>query len=43
MTWGRPEAGGDSSMVQEQLKNVRHIQATERAFAAILDSGSVVT
>ena len=30
-------------MVHEQLKNVQRIQATARAFAAILDNGSVVT
>ena len=40
-TWGRD--GGDSSAVQEQLKNVQQIQASERAFAAILADGSVVT
>ena len=43
VTWGRAEWGGDSSQVQEQLKNVQHIQATARAFAAILESGAVVT
>ena len=35
--------GGDSSAVQDQLKNVQHIQASALAFAAILDNGSVVT
>ena len=29
--------------MQEQLRNVRHIQATHHAFAAILESGAVVT
>ena len=29
--------------MQEQLKNVQQIQATEHAFAAILDDRSVVT
>ena len=43
MTWGDPEFGGDSSQVQEQLRNVQHIQATNEAFAAILESGAVVT
>ena len=44
MTWGNPERGGDSSQVQEQLRNVQHIQATATgAFAAILESGAVVT
>ena len=43
VTWGDPDAGGDSSQVQEQLRNVQHIQATAHAFAAILQSGNVVT
>ena len=43
VTWGDPEAGGDSSQVQEQLRKVQHIQATQGALAAILDSGAVVT
>ena len=42
MTWGNQEEGGDSSQVQEQLRNVQHIQATGGAFAAILESGAVV-
>ena len=29
--------------MQEQLQNVQHIQATDGAFAAILESGAVVT
>ncbi|CAJ1425596.1 unnamed protein product, partial [Effrenium voratum] len=32
-----------SSQVQEQLRKAQHIQATHGAFAAILESGSVVT
>ena len=43
VTWGHPHCSGDSSRVQEQLKNVQHIQATHHAFAAVLDNGSVVT
>ena len=43
VTWGHPRHGGDSSQVQEQLRNVLHIQATAYAFAAILESGAVVT
>ena len=47
MTWGDLQYGGDSSQVQEQLKNARCIQARSReyggAFAAILESGAVVT
>ena len=35
--------GGDSSAVQDQLKGVQQIQATDGAFAAILEDGSVVT
>ena len=29
--------------MQDQLKNVQHVQANQRAFAAILGDGSVVT
>ena len=43
VTWGHPKYGGDSSAVQDHLRNVRHIQATPDAFAAILADGSVVT
>ena len=43
MTWGSPHFGGVSSQVQHQLKGVQQIQATDRAFAAILSDGSVVT
>ena len=41
VTWGEQRIGGDSSRVQDQLKNVEHIQATSKAFAAILQDGSV--
>ena len=37
------EGGGDSSAVQDQLKNVQQIQASAGAFAAIRSDGSVVT
>ncbi|CAJ1410071.1 unnamed protein product [Effrenium voratum] len=37
VTWGDPDSGGDSSQVQEQLTNTQHIQATDLAFAAILE------
>ena len=40
--WGHPD-DGDSGNVQEQLRNVQHIQATQTACAAIPDHGSVVT
>ena len=43
MTWGDGEFGGDSSIVQTQLKNVQQIQSSHSAFAAILGDGSVVT
>ena len=41
--WGDADYGGDSSTVQHKLKNVQQIQATRKAFAAILGAGSVVT
>eukprot|EP00439_Symbiodinium_sp_Y106_P058243 s1247_g8.t1 len=43
VTWGNADCGADSTAVQDQLKNVRQIQATFLAFAAILDNGTVVT
>ena len=43
VTWGFATHGGDSSAVQDQLKGVQQIQATDSAFAAILADGSVVT
>ena len=43
MTWGDPDSGGDSSKVQDRLKGVQQVQATSRAFAAILADGSIVT
>ena len=44
VTWGDAGQGGDSSAVQNQLKNVQQVQATRGgAFAAILADGSVVT
>ena len=42
VTWGDRNSGGDSSEVQDQLRNVKQIQATWGAFAAILADGSVV-
>ena len=35
--------GGDSSAVQEQLRDVQCIQACDLAFAAVLADGSIVT
>ena len=43
VAWGHAYYGGDSSAVQERLKNVQQIQASGHAFAAILGDGSVVT
>ena len=43
VTWGDPEYGGDSSHVQEQLRNVQYIQAVEDVFAAVLEKWTVVT
>ncbi|OLP80298.1 hypothetical protein AK812_SmicGene39302 [Symbiodinium microadriaticum] len=43
VTWGDADDGGNSSHVQEQLKDVQQIKATMNAFAAILGDGSVVT
>ena len=43
VTWGDPDHGGDSSAVQDQLKNVQQVHAARFAFAAILADGSVVT
>ena len=43
VTWGAGSLGGDSSMVQGQLRNVTCIQATSHAFAAVRSDGSVVT
>jgi len=42
VTWGNPCYGGDSSAVQDQLRNVQQIQATDGAFAALLADSSVV-
>ena len=43
VTWGHAGLGGDSSSVQDQLRNVRQIYAAQSAFAALLADGSVVT
>ena len=43
ITWGSVYDGGDSSSVQDQLKNVQQIQASYASFAANLGDGSVVT
>jgi hypothetical protein len=33
VTWGHLNLGGDSSEIQDQLRNVSEVQATESAFA----------
>ena len=43
VTWGDLHGGGDCSQMQEQLRNVQHIQATGMAFDAVFVSGAVVT
>ncbi len=43
VTWGKAEWGGDSTGVQQQLQDIRHIYNTGRAFAAVKGNGSVVT
>ena len=43
VTWGDAHHGGDSSAVQDQLRDVQQIQASNGAFAAILGDGSVAT
>ena len=40
---GNDSKGGDASAVQDQLKNVQQIHATDKASAAILEAGSVVS
>lgn len=42
VTWGEDSSGGDSSQVQDQLRDVQQIFSTWRAFAAILGNGHVV-
>eukprot|EP00435_Cladocopium_sp_Y103_P071831 s53_g38.t1 len=43
VTWGNSGHGGDSTAVQDQLRNVQQVHATDNAFAAILANGTVVT
>ena len=43
VTWGHSGTGGDSTAVQDQLKNVQQISAASFSFAAVLADGSVVT
>ena len=39
MTWGETALGDNISALQDQLKNVRQIQATENVFDAVLVDG----
>ena len=41
MTWGDPDSGGDCSRVQQRLKAVQSITATDHAFAALCGDGSL--
>ena len=43
VTWGARGYGGNSSGMQDQLKNLRQIKGSAGAFAAILNDGSLVT
>ena len=43
VSWGVPEAGGDSSAVQDELQDVECLQATNSSFCALKADGSVVT
>ena len=43
VAWGNPEGGGDCAVVEGVLWNVQEIQATDKAFAAILTDGSVIS
>ena len=40
---GASQRGGDCFTIQDQLRNVRQIQATDAAFAAMLADGQVVS
>ena len=42
VTWGAGWAGGESSAVQTQLKNVQQVHTYDFSFVAILDDGSTV-
>lgn len=43
VSWGSPQGGGDASLVQNRLREVRSVVATHRAFCAVRVDGSVVT
>lgn len=43
VTWGHPDVGGNSSAIQNRLRDVREVKATGSAFAAVLANRHVVT
>ncbi|CAE7663284.1 unnamed protein product, partial [Symbiodinium necroappetens] len=43
VTWGNTHRGGDCRRVKEELRNVKHIEASHTAFAALRSDGVVVT
>ena len=43
MAWGRSGYGGDSTAVQDQLRNVLQICGSAHGFVAILADGTLVT
>ena len=44
VAWGDQASGGDSAFVADQLESgVKEVVATEAAFAALKEDGSVVT
>ena len=44
IAWGDQASGGDSAFVADQLESgVKEVVATEAAFAALKEDGSVVT
>jgi hypothetical protein len=43
ITWGAPDAGGDSSNVKQQLQNIKKIYSNTYAFVAIDNNGKIIT
>ena len=43
VAWGNPRAGGDLQPVADLLTNVCELHATCAAFAAVTDSGEIVS
>ena len=42
VSWGDASCGGDSSVVQGQLRQVAQVQSADRSFAALRQDGTVV-